>query len=122
LPPLKGEVPSADGGGVYTKQKQTEEKKYMFDEKTIKTLEYLSKINLTDEEKTKAFEFFDFWTRKFDMLENVDTTNTEPLVTVSSLVNVMRDDISNKMVSVGKLLENAPEQHDNYFVVPRIIE
>ena len=94
----------------------------MFDEKTIKTLEYLSKINLTDEEKTKAFEFFDFWTRKFDMLENVDTTNTEPLVTVSSLVNVMRDDISNKMVSVGKLLENAPEQHDNYFVVPRIIE
>ncbi|MCL1857988.1 MAG: Asp-tRNA(Asn)/Glu-tRNA(Gln) amidotransferase subunit GatC [Oscillospiraceae bacterium] len=88
----------------------------------LKILESLSKINLTDDEKNKASEFFEFWTEKFDMLENIDTENIEPLVTVSPLVNVMREDISNKMVSREKLLENAPEQNDGYFVVPRILE
>ena len=91
-------------------------------EKTLKTLESLSKINLTDEEKTAAVEFFGFFVPKFDMLENIDTENTEPLVTVSSLENVMRDDVSHQMVSVDELLENAPEQHNGYFVVPRILE
>ena len=94
----------------------------MFDEKILKTLQSLSKINLTDEEKNTAYEFFEAFIPKFDMLENVDTENTEPLVTVSSLVNVMREDISDKMISVEKLLENSPEQHNGYFVVPRILE
>jgi len=91
-------------------------------DKTVKTLESLSKINLTDEEKKTAYDFFDFFIQKFDALENIDTENTEPLITVSSLVNVMREDVSHKMVSVEKLLENAPEQYNNYFVVPRILE
>ena len=88
----------------------------------LKTLESLSKINLLDEEKNKAYEFFELWIEKFDMLENVDTENVEPLVTVSSLVNVMREDKAYKMLSREELLENAPEQNDGYFVVPRILE
>ena len=88
----------------------------------LKILESLSKINLTDDEKNKADDFFKFWIEKFDMLENVDTENIEPLVTVSSLVNVMREDTAYKMLSREELLENAPEQHDGYFIVPRILE
>ena len=91
-------------------------------EKKIKTLESLTKINLADGEKTAAVEFFDFFIQKFDMLENVDTENIEPLVTVSPLLNVMRDDVSEKTISVDELLENAPEQYNGYFVVPRILE
>jgi len=91
-------------------------------ENNIKKLESLTKLKLTDEEKTAALEYFDFWIPKFNMLENVDTENVEPLITVSSLVNVMREDVSYKMVSVDELLENAPDQHNGYFVVPRILE
>ena len=91
-------------------------------EETLKKLESLSKINLTDTEKTTAVEFFNFFIEKFDMLENVDTENTEPLVTVSSLGNVMREDVSANMIDRETLLENAPEQHNGYFVVPRILE
>lgn len=95
-----------------------------FEEETesLKTLESLSKINLTDTEKSVVLEFFNFFIQKFDMLENVDTENTEPLVTVSSLANVVREDVSNKMVSVEELLENAPEQYNGHFIVPRILE
>jgi len=91
-------------------------------EKNIKRLESLTKINLTGEEKKTALEFFDFYIQKFDMLEKIDTKNIEPLITVSSLVNVMREDISDKMINVDELLENAPEQYNGYFVVPRILE
>ena len=88
----------------------------------LRTLESLSKINLTEDEKNTAVEFFDFFTGKFDMLDNINTENTAPFVTVLSLENVMREDISHKMVSVDELLENAPEQNNGYFVVPRILE
>ena len=88
----------------------------------LNTLESLSKIKLTDEEKNKAVEFFEFWVEKFDMLEGIDTENIAPLVSVFSKDNVMREDISKKMVNVDELFETAPEQHNNYFVVPRILE
>ena len=94
----------------------------MFKTEELKTLESLAKINLTDEEKKIAVEFFELCIPKFDLLENIDTTNVEPLVTVSSLENVMREDIAYKMVSREELLKNAPEQNDGYFVVPRILE
>lgn len=88
----------------------------------LKRLEAISKINLTEKEKESALEFFNLWIDKFDMLENIDTEKTEPLITVSSLVNVMREDIAYKIIATDTLLENAPEQHDSYIVVPRILE
>ena len=88
----------------------------------IETLESLTKINLIGEEKTAAVEYFDFWTKKFDALADIATENVEPLITVSSLENVMRDDVSFKMISRETLLENSPEQHNGHFVVPRILE
>ena len=88
----------------------------------LKTLESLAKINLTDGEEKTAGEFFEFFISKFALLENIDTKNIEPLVTVSSLENIMREDIAYKMVSRDILLENSPENNDGYFVVPRILE
>lgn len=91
-------------------------------EETLKILESLAKINLTDTEENTAVEYFDFFIKKFNMLENINAENIEPLITISSLENVMRDDISYKTIDRDILLENAPEQHDNHFVVPRILD
>ena len=92
-----------------------------FEEK-LKTLETNSKINLTDTEKETALEFLKSFIQKFDMLEKIDTENIEPLVTVSSLINVMREDKAYKIIDKETLLESAPEQHNGYFTVPRILE
>jgi aspartyl-tRNA(Asn)/glutamyl-tRNA(Gln) amidotransferase subunit C len=88
----------------------------------LEKLESLVKIKLTDEEKTKAIEYFEFWIKKFDKLENIDIGDTEPLINAVSLENIMREDIAVKIFTREAILENAPEQHDGYFVVPRIIE
>jgi len=85
-------------------------------------LEGLAKINLTEEEKETAKEYFEAWTKKFDAFENVNTENIEPLITVSSLENVMREDMPHKMTDRETLLENSPDQYDGYFVVPRILD
>jgi aspartyl-tRNA(Asn)/glutamyl-tRNA(Gln) amidotransferase subunit C len=87
----------------------------------LKTLETLSKISLSEEERDMAADFFDFWLPKFDMLDTIEIKNIEPLFRVSSLENVMREDESHKTANVDELLENAPEQYDNYFVVPRVL-
>ena len=91
----------------------------MFD---LEKLESLVKIKLTDAERAAAVEYFDLWIKKFDKLEYADTENTEPLISVSALENVMREDTAYKFISRDKLLENAPEQNDGYIVVPRILE
>ena len=89
----------------------------------LEKLESLAKIKLlSNEEKTEAARYFDFWTEKFDMLAEINTNNTEPLISVFSLENIMREDTAYKIFDREVLLENAPEQHDGYFVVPRILE
>ena len=88
----------------------------------IEKLESLVKIKLTDEEKTEAIKYFESWTEKFETLKNIDTENIEPLINIVSLENIMREDIAVKIFDREILLENAPEHHDGYFVVPRIIE
>jgi aspartyl-tRNA(Asn)/glutamyl-tRNA(Gln) amidotransferase subunit C len=88
----------------------------------LKKLGTLSKINLTEEEKNKAGQFFDFWIAKFEEFEAIDTKNTEPLFSVSTLENVTREDAAEKTAGAEKLLENAPEHYDGYFAVPKIIE
>ena len=91
----------------------------MFD---LEKLEVLGKIKLTDGERAEAVKYFNGWIEKFDKLANIDTDNVEPLISVSSLENVMREDIAYKLFDRDKLLENTPEQQDGYIVVPRILE
>jgi len=88
-------------------------------------LESLVKIKLTEEEKTAAVEFFNLWLENFeklDKLENADTENTEPLISVSSLENVMREDVPCKLFDRETLLASAPERRDGYIVIPKVIE
>ena len=55
-------------------------------------------------------------------MEKVDTDGVEPLVTVLDLKNVLREDVSSQLVSRDTLLENAPEEYDGYFQVPKTID
>ncbi|MCL2813295.1 MAG: Asp-tRNA(Asn)/Glu-tRNA(Gln) amidotransferase subunit GatC [Oscillospiraceae bacterium] len=88
----------------------------------LEKLESFSKIKLSEEEKIKAGQFFDFWILKFRELENTNTEDVEPLFGVSTLENVTREDAAEKEFGADVILENAPDQYDGYFAVPKIIE
>ena len=79
-------------------------------------------LDLSDVERARLVDRFDEITGGFSVLDDFDTSEVEPLVSVLDLYNVMRDDVVVKFVSRDELLKNAPEQHDGYFQVPAAIE
>ena len=87
-------------------------------------LEYeaMAKLKLSDTEREWVCAEADNLIESFSELEKIQTEEVQPLVTVLDIQNVLREDISSKMVSREYLLENAPEQYDGYFQVPKTLE
>lgn len=57
-----------------------------------------------------------------ETLEEVDTSDTEPLEHVIELEYRFRDDTAEEPLSHEKALKNAPNADTDYFRVPRVIE
>jgi len=89
--------------------------------KNIKDYESLAKLNLPDSEREQLSEWADRLIDSFDAIQSVNTDATEPLYTVLDVQNVLREDVSVKMLSRDELLANAPMQHGGYFQVPRTL-
>lgn len=86
------------------------------------TLEQLSKLALFQEEREKMLRHIVFLSNDFEKLAGIDTENAQPLIQVTDLKNVFREDVAIRMVSRDEVLANAPEQNNNYFQVPKTIE
>jgi len=84
--------------------------------------ENMAMLDLPEPERLRLLERFNDVTGMFSMLDDYDTSEVEPLVSVLDIYNVTREDVADKFVSRDELLKNAPEQHDGYFQVPAAIE
>ena len=89
---------------------------------TAEMYEPMAKLSLDSETRAWADEIIARLEGEFEKMEKVDTEGVEPLVTVLDLRNVLREDVSSQLVSRDTLIENAPEEYDGYFRVPRTIE
>ena len=88
----------------------------------IKKYEAMAKLDLSETESRSLSMRIDNLIESFSALENVDTSSTEPLVSVLDITNVLRDDIVKKTITREELLSNAPEQYDGYFQVPKTLD
>lgn len=57
-----------------------------------------------------------------EQLNEVDTEGVEPLTTMSSEVNVLREDEMGEHLSHDRALSNAPQKDSDYFRVPKVLE
>lgn len=57
-----------------------------------------------------------------EQLAEVDTDGVEPMTSVVAMTLPRRDDIVTEGDEAERVLANAPERHDGYFVVPRVVE
>lgn len=89
---------------------------------TAEMYEPMAKLSLDSETRAWADNIIARLEDEFSKMEKVDTEGVEPLVTVLDLKNVLREDVSVQIVSRDTLLENAPEEYDGYFQVPKTIE
>jgi aspartyl-tRNA(Asn)/glutamyl-tRNA(Gln) amidotransferase subunit C len=57
-----------------------------------------------------------------EQLNELDTSNVEPLVYMNEEVNVWREDEVKNQLELNQALENAALHNDRFFMVPKIIE
>lgn len=56
-----------------------------------------------------------------DKLEELDTSNTEPLIFMSEEINVLREDEDKSTITQVEALKNAPRKDSDYFRVPKVL-
>jgi aspartyl-tRNA(Asn)/glutamyl-tRNA(Gln) amidotransferase subunit C len=56
-----------------------------------------------------------------EKLEELPTNHIEPLVYINPSVNIWREDEATEEISTGMALSNAPDVHENFFNVARVI-
>jgi aspartyl-tRNA(Asn)/glutamyl-tRNA(Gln) amidotransferase subunit C len=88
----------------------------------VEYVAYLSRLELTDEEKSTFAGQLDSILQYVDKLNELDTERVEPMIHVTERVNVFREDAPGESLPRDDALGNAPEQSTGCFKVPRIID
>ena len=88
----------------------------------ISRLEKLSRLQLGESEREKLAGDLQRILDMVDTLKSLDTSNVEPLVYLSELENVLREDEVGKQLTTAEALQNAPEQNGQFFMTPKVIE
>ena len=82
----------------------------------------LSRIKLDDEQTAKMQNEIGELVRYMDILNNLDTSDIEPISHVFDVHNVLREDIVHNSYDRAELLKNAPAHTDESVVVPKTVE
>ena len=92
------------------------------DRETLRLLELLNQLKLTEDEKKETMSFFE--DREVDScgLEAIDTEKVERMVHVMPIMTVVREDVVSQPFSREDLQSGAPETDEGYWCVPRVVE
>ena len=88
----------------------------------VRRVAVLSRLQLSPEEEELMTEQLDAILQYMEKLNQLDTTNVEPLAHVVDIVNAFRDDRVVHEPQPENLLANAPAKEKTFFKVPKIIE
>ena len=89
---------------------------------TVKKMAHLARLEFNEEGAEKMKQDM---TQILDWVEQLNEVNTEavePLTTMSSEVNVLREDVVGEHLSRERGLQNAPKKDSDYFRVPKVLE
>lgn len=89
---------------------------------TFSNAQQLNQLSLTDDEESVMQGIFGGMKPFEDTLKDIDTKDTEPMVHVMPMTNVLRDDERKQPFSRDSLLESAPQRSDDSWVVPRLVK
>jgi aspartyl-tRNA(Asn)/glutamyl-tRNA(Gln) amidotransferase subunit C len=91
----------------------------------LKTIKHISKLSRISVEDAKADKLADDLNSIFDFIEKLNelnTDNVEPLTSVAETTLKLRsDEVQSKNIK-DQILKNSPEENEDFFVVPRVVE
>lgn len=88
----------------------------------IEYIALLSRLKLTEEEKSLFGKQLESIIGYIDKLNQLNTSGIEPTSHAIPMKNVFREDRIRVSLNRDKVMENAPSQKDGFYKVPRIIE
>ncbi len=91
------------------------------DSTLISRLEQLARLELSEAEKIKLQGDLNSILEMVKQLDELDTSGVEPLLHMSSEVNVWREDEVKGQLDREAALRNAPMSDEQYFKVPKVI-
>ena len=94
----------------------------MIDLKTIKHISKLSRISVDDDKAKKLAgdlsSIFDF----IEKLNELNTDKVEPLTSVvETTLKLRTDEVKSKDIR-DQILKNSPDENEDFFVVPKVVE
>ena len=92
------------------------------DKKTVTTISYLSRLKIDAENEEKIINDLDNIIEFVDQLNDVDTSEIDPLTNPLEKTAKTRKDIVTAKNLKKELLEVAPSANEDYFLVPRVVE
>ncbi|MCX4348258.1 MAG: Asp-tRNA(Asn)/Glu-tRNA(Gln) amidotransferase subunit GatC [Alphaproteobacteria bacterium] len=92
------------------------------DKETVKKVAFLSRLKIEDEKVEATEKEFNKILSWIEQLNEVDTDNVEPLVSVNDSHISCREDKVTEGNQSAAVLANAPQAEYGYFVVPKVVE
>ena len=92
------------------------------DKKTVTTISYLSRLKIDGEKEEKITNDLENIIKFVDQLNDIDTSDIEPLTNPLEKTAKTRDDLVTADNLKKELLEIAPSSNEDYFLVPRGVE
>ena len=87
----------------------------------IDNLSNLARLEFNREEKEEIKKDLQRMIHFVERLSELDTSGVEPLLHMSQVTNVLREDIPQGSLDREKALSNAPSTDGVYFKVPKVI-
>ncbi len=92
------------------------------DNETVDKIAHLARLEFGNETKQQMINDMNNMLAFVEKLNELDTSNIEPLIYISDEVNIMREDEVIPTITQQEALKNAPQKDSDYFKVPKVIE
>ncbi len=92
------------------------------DQAQVKKVAKLSRLQLSDAEVDEFTHQLSAVLGYMEKLNELDTTDVEPLAHCLPITNVFREDKIKESLGTEKTLANAPQRDGDFFKVPKILD
>lgn len=92
------------------------------DNETVKKIAFLARLKVEDDKVEATKEEFNKILAWIEELNEINTDNVEPLISVNDIALRLREDEITDGHQPQAVLENAPVAEYGYFAVPKVVE
>jgi len=92
------------------------------DQAQVRKVAKLSRLELTEAEVEEFTGQLSAILDYVEKMNDLDTTNVEPLAHCLPISNVFREDLAKESLGTEKALTNAPQRDGEFFKVPKILD